>query len=494
MRESINKKHMPELNTITIANPVLGGLSDTRYLGLKDSLHKVVGFDLHSEPGIMKVSQKFAKISGSLIDGLIKSSVVCSNGETYLFSADSGKIWRIKSDNATVELCYTTVAAAGQHKCLGAKEHDGYIYWATQNRLHRISIANALTTTWVTLDLNWKTFTNGDDTYHPMEVQNDVLYIGDKYLVAQVDGGVFSASALDLPYPTHHRISALGKYLTSLISGTFVASTVVQSIAALWNTWSVSFSSQDELPEPGVNCFIKGDNITLANCGRKGNLYVFNAQQFEPYERIPGEWGGPFSTKQATVYPDASCNANGMPFFGLSNISGNPADQGVYSYGSYSRKYPRIFSLEYPISTGHTSGVEIGSVFMVGTDFFCTWKDSNDATSYGVDKLDQSNKYGSAYFDTREIATARDETKEFTVEVYYRNLPTGTDITLQAKINNGTWKTVSDIPGLAMVTDAARNRKYTKISVQAATVQFRILASANANTAPEIESVSTLFP
>jgi hypothetical protein len=359
--------------------------------------------------------------------------------------------------------------------------------------LHRITLANALTTSWSVLDLNWATFTNGDTTYHPMEVQNDVLYIGDKYLVAQVDGGVFSASALDLPYPTHHRISAFGKYLTGLISGTFVATTVIQSIAALWNTWSISFSSQDELPEPGVNCFIKGDNITLANCGRKGNLYIFNGQQFEQYERIPGDWGGPFSTKEAIVYPDASCNANGLPFFGLSNVSGNPTEQGVYSYGSYSRKYPRIFSLEYPISTGNLSDVEIGSVFMVGTDLFCTWKDSNGTPSYGVDKLDQNNKYGSAYFETREISVARSERKDFSVDVYYRSLPEGTSITLQAKINNGTWKTVSDIPGLELTPDAANNRLFTKVDIKATTVQFRIVTTVSGNSAPEIESVSILF-
>jgi hypothetical protein len=485
---------MPELNAITIANPVLGGLSDSRYLGLKDSLYKVVGFDLHSEPGIMKVSQKFSKISGSLIDGLIKEAVVCSNGETYLFSADSGKIWRIKSDNATVELCYTTVAGAGESKCLGAEEYNGYVYWATQSRLHRILLTNALTTTWTTLDLNWATFTNGDLLYHPMAVQNDVLYIGDKSLVAQVDAGTFSASALDLPFPSQHRISAMEKYLTALLAGTFVASSVVQSIAVLWNTWSVSFSTQDDIPEAGVNCFIKGDNITLANCGKKGNLYIFNGQQFEQYKRIPGDWGGPFGPKQAIVYPDASCNANGLPFFGLSNVNGNPTEQGVYSYGSYSREYPKILSLEYPVSTGNLSNVEIGSVFMVGTDLFCTWKDGNDTPSYGVDKLDQSNKYAAPYFETREISVARDETKEFLVEVYYRSLPNGTGITLQAKINNGTWKTVSDIPGLALVPDASRNRLFTKIAVQAATVQFRISATASGNNAPEIESASILFP
>jgi len=144
-------------------------------------LHKIVGFDLHSEPGIIKVQRKLTKESGTTVDALVKNTVVCSNGETYLFSSTSGKIWRRKSD-ASYALAYTTVPTSGGTGCLGAAEYNGYIYWATENYLHRITIANALTATWGTLDANWQAFTNGDASYHPMKIVNNVLYIGDKII------------------------------------------------------------------------------------------------------------------------------------------------------------------------------------------------------------------------------------------------------------------------------------------------------------------------
>lgn len=462
---------------IEIKNQVLGGLSDTKYLGIENSVYRMVGFDLHSEPGVMKVAQKLTKISGSTIDGLCKRKVVASNGETYFFSADSGKIWRVKTD-FTVELAYTTSAAAGESKCLGAAEYNGYIYWATQSRLHRITLANALVSTWTTLDLNWATFTRTDLLYHDMCVQNDILYIADGYALAQVENNTFSATALDLPYPIHHRISAINKYLTGILSGTFVASTVVEAIVTLWNTWSVSFTFQDELPEIGVNSFLKTDNYVIANIGKKGNFYIFNGQQMEQYKRIPGDWGGFFSTNAAIVHPDANANVNGMPLFGLSNVSGNPALEGVYSFGSYSREYPKVMDLTYPISTGNVANVEIGAIALVGTDMLVAWK---DGSTYGIDKVDTSAKFNGAYYETRIIKIDPSNKKEFSAEIFYRDIPASTDITLFASIDHGAYSEVT------LKTDSIHKKKYNQVMVKGSTVQFKVVTSSNGNNAPEIE-------
>lgn len=473
---------MPE---IKIQNTVLGGLSDTKYLGIENSVYRAVGLDLHSEPGVQKVAQKLTKISASLVDGLCKRRVVASNGETYFFSADTGKIWRVKAD-FTVELAYTTTAAAGEVKCLGAAEYNGYIYWATQSRLHRILLTDALTTTWVPgAGLNWATFTRTDLVYHDMVVQNDILYIADGYALAQVNGNTFSATALDLPYPIHHRISALSKYLTGILTGTFVASTVVEAIVALWNTWSVSFSYQDELPEIGVNSFLKTDNYVIANIGKKGNFYAFNGSQMEQFKRIPGDWGGFFSSKAAIVHPDANVNLNGMPLFGLSNVSGDPTLEGIYSFGSYSREYPKIIDLTYPISTGSVAGVEIGAMALVGTDMLIAWK---DGSTYGIDKVDTAAKFNGAYYETRIIKLDPDAEKEFLAEIYYRTLPTGTDITLYVSIDHGAYSQVS------LTLDAATKKKYNKILIKATTVQFKVVTSSSVNNAPEIELAVFSYP
>ena len=476
-------------NKVTISNQVFGGVSDTRYLGIKDSVSKMVNFDIHSEPGIMKINQATLKISSSLVDGLIKQSVVCSNGETYLFSADSGKIWRITSDNVTMSLCYTTASGFGEQKCLGAAEYNGFIIWATELKIHRIPIANAKSeTTWSTVTLNFQSFANGDKLFHPMQEQNGVLYVGDGFVMAQLDFEAWSANALDLPYPLQHRISAIAKYLLGVLTGTFVNSNVVQSIVALWNTWSVSFTFADEIPEVGVNSYLKTDNFVVANIGKKGNFYLFNGSQMEQYKRIPGNWGGLFSSNAAIANVDAQVNVNGIPMFGISNVYGNPVDQGVWSMGSYSREYPKVLNLEYIISTGNVANVEIGSICLAGSDMFITWKDNNGTPSYGVDKIDITKKAASAYFDTRVIAADRTNEKEFSVTICYRSLPTNTSITL--KCNKGNAGFGDD---LVLLPDVKKNQYTTKVKVKTTSVEFRVILHSHNNDAPELESCEITF-
>ena len=68
--------------------------------------------------------------------------------------------------------------------------------------------------------------------------------------------------------------------------------------------------------------------------------------------------------------------------FGFSNGSGNPALQGVYSMGSYSKDYPKVLDLSWPISSGSLSSIEIGnSCVVIGI------KDSSDPFLKFLDKL-----------------------------------------------------------------------------------------------------------
>jgi hypothetical protein len=467
--------------TILIQNPVLGGLADSRYLGIANSLYKIVGFDLISEPGIMKVHQKLKKESGTTIDGLIKNAVVCSNGETYLFSSATGKVWR-RTSAGVWSLAYTTIPTSGGAGCLGAKEYNGYIYWATQNYLHRIAIANALVATWATLDANWQTFTNGDADYHPMRIAQNTLYIGDKNSISQVLDTTFTAAALDdivLPF----RASALGKLKSNVLVGTFISSKIMGANIFDWNGWSLKFSNEDDSPElGGINCFIPADNYVLAQCGYKGNLYSYDGSYLMQTKRIPGNWS---NGNEAIVYPEAAANDGGIIKFGLSQIAGAPAECGVYGYGSYDAKYAKILTLDYLISTGAYAAVDIGSVFFVGEDLLVAWADRTITLTptYGVDIIDTANKFASAYFDTRVIATDRDIAKDFYIEVHYRLLPTNCDIVIQASVNGGAYATITS------VNDTINLKKTASTRVTGANcVQFRVKTTTSANTAPEIES------
>ena len=360
------------MNYIQIKDINLGGIADSKYQGQKNSVAEMVGFDIHSEPGILKHNQKLSKESGVLITELVKRILPCSDGNTYSFGSVTGKIWQ-RTSAGVHSLLYTAAPAAGSAGIIDAYEYQGYIYYSMQSRLGRVAVGAP--TDWSGRDDNWKTFANTDADYHPFQEVNQVLYVGDGKDLAQVDAGVYSASALDIKTPL--RIKSLGKILTDILLGTFVNVYKVATEILRWNTWSRSYSVSDEIPETGINCFLKTDNFSLVNAGLKGNFYLYNGSQLENYKRIPGDWTG---SKTAYIHPNASVNMFGLPLFGLSNVSGNPAKQGIYSLGGYDRNYPKVLNLEWLISTGRYAGVDIGAVELVGTTLLVAWKDSDTIT------------------------------------------------------------------------------------------------------------------
>ena len=343
---------MPRKNTteglIPIGNFNFGGLADSKFSGIKNSLYKLIGWDLHSIPGLLRVAQKMtAETTGAEPTELCKERIACSNGIQYWFSATTGKVWQNKA--GTWSLVATLTAGAGGVAILGAAEYQGFLYIATESRVHRIAVSLADgASAWTTnLVLNWATFGITNASYHPMfETPGQVLYIGDGNRVAQIDAGVFSANALDIKTPLI--IKSLGGFGTDLLIGTIIDGTVSPVNIIRWNTWNTdTFQSDDPIPEVSVNSFLPGDNITFAQCGYAGRIYVYNGEKWELYKTIPGDYS---PTATAEVYHSSVANLGGDIYFGVSNITGNPCDQGVYRLGRYSKDYPYILDLPYPIS------------------------------------------------------------------------------------------------------------------------------------------------
>ena len=467
---------MANKNLLTLSNFNLGGISDSKYQGIDNSMATLVGFDLHSEPGILKVNQRLVSdpAGGSdAIDGFIKTIVPCSDGNTYFFSSTSGKIWKRDPTSLVYALMHTAIPGAGSANITGATEFNGYLYWATESRVGRWQIG----TTWAGANDAYAIFTNTDDTYHPMLVKNNTLYIGDKYYIAQINSAhAFTANALDIP--TYYRIKSLGQTISDLLIGTISASNVASTQIFRWNTWAVSWSTIDQVPEVGINSFLASDNEVYVQVGTKGNMYRYNGYQLQQFKRIPGDWT---STKKAVVHPDASANFGGQLLFGLSNSSGNPALQGVYTLGAYSSNYPRVLSLDYIISAGVSTGIEIGSIAAIGDDVLVSWK---NGSNYGVDRIDWANKYSGAYMESRMINVSRDELKDYEVTIGYRTVPTGTSISIYASKNHEAYSLVST------EVDAVKKSVRSTVNIAgAATLQIKIATTANGNNAPEIESV-----
>lgn len=396
-------------------------------------------------------------------------SITLDSTETnmYVGVVNDGLIYQYTLDDGTTE-----------SKILGAEEYVDEVYFATEKYLLKIDVAD-LGSTWSSHIEVAGTFTNGDDTYHPMKKLNGILYIGDRNFVAQVEEGVFTADALDIVEPL--RISALGAYDVELLIGTYVSSNVMQTEFLRWNTWSDSWQYSDPIPEPGINAFLSTDNEIVVSAGTRGHIYTYDGLQLQSRKRLPGTFTRG-TTDKCRVYPYSVLNYEGIPLFGVSQESGNAIKYGVYSYAKRSAGYPGIFALEYVISPNTMQDIQIGAIVGNGDVFMVAWK---SGSSYGVDRLDTSAKYTGAYMSTRWIIADRREPLNFgQVDVAYALLPDNCDITIAKQFDAET----TFGSALTAVTDSVRMLKSTKEALgDAVKAKIKIGFTVSGNTAPEIE-------
>jgi hypothetical protein len=471
---------MAKTSKIQLYNLNLGGIADSAYLGGKNSVAEMVGFDIHSEPGILKVNQRLFKNSGSVVDDLVKAMVTCSDGYVYLFGSTNSKIWkRDFIGGGTYALEATGSPGSG---ITGAMEYEGYIYYAFSGstRLGRWQLGTA----WSTRTDNWATL-NSSTSYRPMKIVNDVLYIGDGSQVAQVDAGVFTANALDLN--TKFTITCLGQLGTDLLIGTSVNDTSGAQIFR-WNTWGISFTNSDPIVENTIWAFLEGDNHIMV-VADKGKIYLYNGSTLDNYKTIPGTWTFGRSSK---VNYNAVLNYNGLPLFGLSRSgsASNNATHAVWSLGRANRNYPYVLNCEVGLSTGTIVNLEIGSMvkYLNGDEaYLVAWRNLADNT-YGVDEFSSSLKYAAPYILSRVMMVDRFNLSNFgTLKVGWRTRPSGTSFTFSTKKNNGTLTAISSGE---VLSDSQRNIDYTKTDInEATTLQVKIEPVVSGASAPEIEMI-----
>ena len=474
-------------------NPIFdgkfGGLSDSCHSGLASSFYRVVACDFHSKPGKIKIHQKLEKNSGDVVTTLCKVAITASSGETFWFSATNGKIWR-RSTGGTWLLVHTTTPVAGNAGCLGAIEHDGYIYWATQSRLHRIPIgAIATLANWTANAVeDWATFTNTDAEFHPMVKKFNALFIGDAHYVAKVSGAtgshIFEDGETIFDIRSPYRIKCMIDYGIDVLIGTFIHANVNKCDIIRWDTESEIETSHDQIDENGINAFIRDDNYVYVQAGRAGSIYYYNGEVLLPYKIIPGDWS---PTKTAQVNPNSVATLLKKPVFGLSNIAGNSCLQGVYSLGSYDKNYAKVLSLDFPVSAD-LSDIEIGAILVVGSDLLVSWDDKG-ATAYGVDKLNYAQKYQNSYLETGILTDIKTRSQLKTVVKiitnYAKILPAscGIAVSYKKKYEAG-FTNMTEIEDTNLVQNVVK-----EIINDTAALQLRFDFTVNGNNAPEIENI-----
>lgn len=453
-------------------NNFSGGQADSDKLGVKGSFAEGIGLDIHSEPGLLKCNQKLKKESGTTVADFARFAVACSDGSSYWFG-DTGKIYK-RTSAGVWTLAHTATGAI-----LGATEFDDYLYYATATTLGRYGPISA-TPTWVD---SWQILTSA--TWHPMTVQGLYLLIGNNRKIATVDdSGTFTAQGTpdvtlnELPH--NYEIRTLINFGIDVLVGT-TADKYTSARIFRWDTVSPAYISDDDIPENGINAFIPMDNYVFAQAGKSGNIYQYTGEVLVLRKRIKGT----YENATMNILPGSYTNFRGLSLFGVSNDSGDPCNEGVYSIGRYDNNYPLALNLEYVISQNKTSSISVGAMLVIGNNLLVAWKDS---TTFGCDAIDWANKYSATYKTLLLDGNERHSNKDFkNYVISYKTKPTGTMLGLKTSINGGTATSVT------LIDDTVDNKERGEITNTGGFIQLEVDFTASGNKSPEVEEVFVDF-
>jgi len=307
------------------------------YAGIGKSKYDVNGFDnlvncdIHSEPGAIKCQLALAVDSATPDEDCVQDTA--ANGDTFFASTESGKIWK-RTAAGVYSLVHTNTSGTNA----GIRFFDGTLYYTTAAALGKITEALASSqSSWSSQTDAFGAYTN-DSAYKPMFELNLSLFIGDGSLMAAVDdAGSFSANVLDLY--SDQIITTITGVGTDLLIGTLMGANKTNCKVFLWDTYSSSWTIEDDIPEIGVNCFIPTDNTTFAQCGTSGWLYHWTGAIMEKFKQIRGITTG--------VNHYASTQLKGKALFG----SGTK----VFSIHRADKDFPYVVVQEYTATAAITS-------------------------------------------------------------------------------------------------------------------------------------------
>jgi hypothetical protein len=462
-------------------NNFLSGLAESPFAGIKGSFAKAVGIDYRSIPGIIKAHQKLKKDSGTTITELITCVVHTSSGWAYFFGG-SGGIYKRTAAGVWSKLGTVT----GTPKILGCAEHsDGYVYFTYSSKVGRIKISDDAITE------SWNDLTNANTNYGPViyHEARDSIFIGNQELVAKVSAAsAFTANALDLQ--AKYEIRDLAPYDIDVLVGATNKGPVSSSMIFQWDgtstTWDYSWLFGEKIKwmlNKQEEIYILGSDTA--------KIYKFGDLS-DPEKQVPGDY------TSAAIFesnPNAKCIYDGLILFGLHDGStGNPAPNGVYSYGTKDKeKFPKALSCDYPISSGDLDGLQIGCVSTNGSNLFVSWKDKA-GTTYGVDVIDFSNKYASAYIEFLVMRLDRYILKTFDrFPCAFKPLPASCTLALKRKVDfASSWSSAIATVNTENATDDLGAFKGDSVP-DGYTIQLRLEFGVNSNNSPEVENLGIVW-
>lgn len=370
--------------------------------------------DVHTELGYATPQLKLEADAGANAPDEQCIMAKTPAGTIYAFSVTSGKRWKYASD------AWSTLATNAQTKHYGAKYFDGKVYYSTATKLGFFvaETEGSIDDTWVT----W----SGTSVYRPMAEVNLKLYIGNENNVASItaatphdatDPGTMNQTALDLP--ESFNVTALTNAGTDLMIGSFEGLELNKCSVFIWDTYSDSWIIEDVVPETGVNCFITGDNIIFAQCGKNGQLYYWDGSRMVNFRQLRGV--------VTAIGPYKSTTLKGRPLYAT--------EQAVFSIHRTNDGLPYAIVQEYTTTT-----TNISSITSTGNQLVVSTEDGMDKTG---------TTYADAIIDSPEY-----EGDANNVIVDYDSIPAGTDIEISTSVDQGSYTAQT------VIKDTIRKKAY----------------------------------
>lgn len=357
-----------------------------------DGFESMDNLDVHSRIGTAKC--QLALVSESTVPNEACVQAESVNGDVYFFSTESGKTWK-RSSLGVYSLINTN--ANGAHR--GAKYYNGKIYYWTHDDVGHYDLSS----TWTD---SAHVLSNGDA--RGGEVVNDVLFIGDgNYIAAITTSGTFTANSLDIN--TGFSATDLIGWNARLLIGTDMGSYVSHSKVFLWDTYSSTYTTDDDVFEQSVNTFVRLDNLVAAHCGTAGSMYYWNGTQMVLFKNILGVTVTPSSTSHALKN-----TYNGKPLLGIGTD--------VYSIHRSDKDLTYALVHEYTVTSG-----AVKSVGVSGDNLLIS-------NGNGIDNI--GTNYAIAKIVTPIV---KEKDIEGIYKVSYESIPTGCSLSLETNVNGAGW-------------------------------------------------------
>lgn len=404
------------MNTLSLKLPYeAGGLQDKPYAAV-NTITQLIGFDLYSSPGIMKVSNATVNISGTFSSGLSSPpDCIVNVSSTIMYIFVGTAIYKYNPSSGIV----TTLTSASE-ATVNAYFFQTKVYFVGNTKIGTINISTDAVTN------NVHTLTNGSTTNHPMFILGGKLYIGDKFYVAQIDTSyAFTANAFDLRPDLV--ISALDSSNGQLLIGAYSTQDGFGAEIFTWNTWSDFFTDETFVQDAQrITAFMKVNNaiyFIISNTSGTPAIYSYTNGYCQKYMDFPSI--NLITKGTAFIYPNAVTYYDNRAYVGVTSIASNGIYPGIYSFGSPFAGGKPILILEYGVS-GNVLDLSGGNNWDIrcltksSLGVYSGWVNASSGSTYtyGVDTISGSKNKG-VQLRTGMIEADRQHIKDFDVFFYY---------------------------------------------------------------------------